>query len=178
MLGFFRDWRSTIDLAPWVFEFERVQELAAKVTLIAIGFSIAAERTLSLNKSIRQERIMLLTVKLSCHVLLQITVLIKLKEDFLSNLCLQLSGGATESIETDIEPLVDISVDGVIFIAELLWGALFNESSCLRSGAIFISAYMCPISAISAANSRKLKLTTHIERVVSTSSTVPCEHIG
>lgn len=35
---------------------------------------------------------------------------------------LQWSGGATKSVEGDVKPAVDVSVDGMVFVADFLWG--------------------------------------------------------
>ena len=77
-----------IHLATRVSQSERLQELAAKVTLVTIGLLVTTLWTLLLNKSIYQERIMFLAVKLSFYFLLEKAVLIKVEEYTPSDLCL------------------------------------------------------------------------------------------
>jgi len=78
----------------------------------------------------------LLTVKLCCH-LLQESVLVELKEDIVSDVCLQL-GCPAKNIETDIEPIIYGGMDYVVFIPKLPWRAFLHKLSCLGRSAILI----------------------------------------
>ena len=62
----------------------------------------------------------------------------KVPEDLVSDLGLVLGGGPAEVIEADVEPLVNLGVEGVILVANLLGSQAFLESLGLRAGAIFI----------------------------------------
>ena len=72
-----------IHLATSVSQSERLQALA-----VTIGLLVTTLWTLPLNKSIYQERIMFLAVKLSFYFLLGKAVLIKVEEYTPSDLCL------------------------------------------------------------------------------------------
>lgn len=62
----------------------------------------------------------------------------KLQEDIVSDVCLQLSRRPAENIETDIEPIIYGRMDFVVFIAELLWCAFLDKRPCLRCRTILI----------------------------------------
>jgi hypothetical protein len=44
-------------------------------------------------------------------------VVVQLQEDFLCDLCLKLGGRAPKDAEAEVEPFVDIGVDGMVFVA-------------------------------------------------------------
>jgi len=81
---------------------------------------------------------MLLTVELRRHFLLQKPILVELEKNIMSDVCLQLSCRSAENIEADIEPFIYSGMYFVIFIAELLWRAFLDKCSCPGCGAILI----------------------------------------
>lgn len=81
---------------------------------------------------------MLLAVQLGSHALLQEPILLQLQEDVLGNLGLELRCGAAEDIKADVEPLIYLSMNRVVFVAEFLWCALLCQGLCLRCGAVLI----------------------------------------
>jgi hypothetical protein len=81
----------------------------------------------------------LLTVWLFGCLLLEEAVLVKFDENVLRNGLVLRCGCPPKYIEADVEPLVDLFVNLVIFDAKCLRGDSFFKSFCLGRGTIFIS---------------------------------------
>ena len=62
MFRFLCAWFSAIDFTARVLQLQWFQQLAAKIALIASGIGVAADGTLSFNKTICKERVMLLAL--------------------------------------------------------------------------------------------------------------------
>lgn len=71
----------------------------------------------------------------------------KLEKDILSDICLQLSGRPAENIKTDVEPIIDVGMNNVIFVAKLLRRAFLDKRSCLRRGTVFIRSCAMTVRA-------------------------------
>lgn len=91
--------------------------MTAFVALITPSIEISAQRTFSLNKSIRKECLVLLAVRLYRRSLLQVTILVKLQEDILGNIRLLLCRCTTKDVEANLEPLVDFGVNLEVLVA-------------------------------------------------------------
>lgn len=62
----------------------------------------------------------------------------KLKEDILGDLSLKLGGCAAEDIKADVEPFVNFSMEGIIFVAKFLGGHVFLDGSRFGRRAVLI----------------------------------------
>jgi len=121
-------------------ELDGVDKLTTAVALISLGIMVMAHGALTANEAISQEAFTLEAILLVNHLLEGVSVLVKGIEDVLSNLGLLGSGSSSELVEVTVEPLVDISVDGVVVIANLLRGLAFLHRLSLSGGSIFISS--------------------------------------
>lgn len=133
-----RDGSSAVDLASWVDELKRIQQAAALVALVTSGIVVVALRARSLDESVRQEGIVLLTVRLFCRPLLKEVVFVQLEEDILHNLRLLLGRGSAKVVEANLEPIVNLLVLDVELVAELLGGLARLESLGLSSSAVLV----------------------------------------
>ncbi len=107
------------DVTARVLELERIQKHLTLVTLIALCVLVAALWTGSSHEPIRQVHITCLAVELLDRLFDQLLIGVAFREDVLRDGRLLLGGGAAKVIEADIEPLVDVGVNGVVFVAEL-----------------------------------------------------------
>lgn len=82
----------------------------------------------------------LLTIELSCDLLFQKPVVMKLEEDVMGDIRVQWSCRSAKDVKTDIEPVVHGSMYSVVLVTELLWRAILNKRSCLGRGTIFVRA--------------------------------------
>lgn len=71
-------------------------------------------------------------------MLRQETVVVKLKEDILRNLSLKLGGCAAEDIKADVEPFVNFSMEGIVFVAKFLGGHVLLDGSRFGRRAVLI----------------------------------------
>ena len=95
--------------------------MSAFVALVSSCVFVVAEWACSLHKSICEEAIVLCAVGLYCGPLLEELVLVEFCEDVLCNVCLLLSRCSAEVVEFDLEPVIHLFVQLVVFVAELLW---------------------------------------------------------
>jgi len=90
--------------------------------------------------AIREEALVLFAVELVQGALVDVAVVIQLREDVLRDLCVHGHRGAAELVEGDREPLVDVPVDRVVPVAELARRDALLQGPCLRRGPVFIGA--------------------------------------
>jgi len=114
--------------------------VTATVALVTLGIWIIALGVwaLAANKSIGQKSLTGTAVLLLHDLFVGVSCFLERKEDFLSNLCLLLCRSPSEKISIAVEPLVDLLVDGVVLVANTLWGQAFLNCLCLGGGAILI----------------------------------------
>jgi hypothetical protein len=79
-------------------------------------------------------------VRLDSCLFLQEAVLVEFCEDVLSNVCLLGGGGATEDVEANVEPLVDLCVQFVILVAQLFRCALLFNGLGLGGSSVLVGA--------------------------------------
>jgi hypothetical protein len=84
--------------------------MATLVALVSSCILIGTQWALSLDKAVGQEGVVCFTVRLDGCLFLQEAVLVELCEDVLGNFCLLVGGSATENVEANVEPFVDLSV--------------------------------------------------------------------
>ena len=140
MPGLPRDWRCTVELAPRLDEIERVKQMATLVALVSSCVLVAAQRALALDETIGQKGLVLLTVRLNGGALLEEAVLVELGEDILGDFRLLVRRCPAKDVESDVEPLVDLGVQLVVFVAELFWGALLLYRLGLGRGSVLVGA--------------------------------------
>ena len=79
------------------------------------------------------------------------------------------------------EPLVDLNVDGIVFIAKLLWCAFSNKRSRFGDYSVFVGSCMSLISPRYCMQPNRIRmrtqLTMRIKRIVPATSVVSCEHV-
>jgi len=80
----------------------------------------------------------LLTIKLCRHALFEKIVLIQLEKDVLSDIGLEFGCRTAKYVEADIEPPVNRSMNGMIFVAKCLRRALLDYGSCFRCRSVLI----------------------------------------
>ena len=79
-------------------------------------------------------------------------MLINFIEDVLDDLSLKRSAGTSEVVEGNVEPLVDLTVDGMVAVAELSGSDSFLKGPGLAGCAVFVCSadVKCLISPASA----------------------------
>jgi len=87
-------------------------------------------------------------LKLLDIVFISEAILETIVEDILSDNCLLGSGCSSEEVEVNVEPLVDVSVDGEVFVADLLAGDFLLEGFGFSGCAVLVcTAYVYSIMA-------------------------------
>lgn len=94
----------------------------------------------TLDEPIRQVTITRSTVELFHRFREHEAVVVQPQEHFLAQDGLLRGGCPSEVVETDSEPLVDVGVDLVVFIADLLAGQALFQGLCFRCGAVFVGS--------------------------------------
>jgi hypothetical protein len=112
--------------------------MATLVTLISSCILVGTQWALSLDKAIGQEGVVCFAVRLNGCLFLQEAVLVEFCEDVLGDFCLLVGGGATENVEANVEPFVDLSVQLVVLVAQLFGCALFLDSLGLGGSSVFV----------------------------------------
>lgn len=120
-------------VAPSIFqrgrdEFKRFEEISTEIALVTSGIDIATGRALTFDESVCQKGAVLLAVELGCHSLFEVAIPVELHKDLLRNVGLQLGCGAAEYVEADVEPIIDLRVDGMILVTMFL-GVHFSTSA-------------------------------------------------
>lgn len=129
-----------IELAAGFLQFERIEQVATLVALVSSSILVSAQRALSFDKAVGQEGVVCFAVRLSCFLLFQETVLVEFCENVLSDLGLLGCGSATENVETNVEPFVDLCVQLVVLVAELFRCALLLDSLGLGGSSILVGS--------------------------------------
>src|SRR6266480_1593261 len=80
------------------------------------------------------------TIQLGCCTFFEKTILVQLQKDILGDISLLLCGRPAKYIKTDIEPAIDGSMNGVVFVAKFLWCDLLKKCSRFRTRSVFISS--------------------------------------
>ena len=132
------DGGSAVKLAAGVDEIKGIKEVTALVTLVSTGIVVVAAGAFTLHEAISQERSVLLAEGLFGGALSEEAVLVQALEDRLGDLGVLLCRGATEVIEADVEPFVDILVDLVVFGAQILRRYLLLQRLGFGCGSVFI----------------------------------------
>ena len=115
-----------------------LQQGLTGIALIAAGTLASAVGTLSLNEAVGQEAAALGTVELLDLAFGDVSMLINLAEDRLYDLGLLLGAGASEVIEGNVKPFIDITVYGMIMIAKLPRSNTLFQSPGLTGSAVFV----------------------------------------
>jgi hypothetical protein len=84
--------------------------MATLVALISSCILIRTQWALSLDKAIGQEGVVCFAVRLNGRLFLQEAILVEFCEDILGDFCLLVGGSATENVEANVEPFVDLGV--------------------------------------------------------------------
>ena len=102
--------------------------------------------------------------------------LVDFVEDVLDDLGLQRGAGAPEVVERDVEPLVDVAVDGVVAVAELARAHPLLQRPRLGGRAVFVGAADVEgLIPLGAAESGKYIGREHLGKVAEVGDVV---HIG
>lgn len=112
--------------------------MATLVALISSCILVGAQRAFSLDEAIGQEGVVCFAVRLGGFLLLQEAVLVEFCENVLGNVCLLGGRSATEDIEANVEPFVDLCVQLVVFVAQLFRCALLLNSLGLGGSSVFV----------------------------------------
>ena len=115
-----------------------LQQGLTGIALVAAGTLASAVGTLSLNEAVGQEAAALGTVELLDLAFGDVSMLINLAEDRLYDLGLLLGAGASEVIEGNVEPFIDITVYGMIMIAKLPRSNTLFQSPGLTGSTVFV----------------------------------------
>lgn len=110
------------------------------IYLVSTGSSCMTQAAFTFHKAISQERVMRRTVGLFSLSLLDETILPQLSKDLLDDFCVLGSRSATKDVEIDLEPSIDIAMNGIVLGAE--GGRIYTFSKGLGLGgrAIFVCA--------------------------------------
>eukprot|EP00730_Choanoeca_flexa_P015796 TRINITY_DN7333_c0_g1_i2.p4 TRINITY_DN7333_c0_g1~~TRINITY_DN7333_c0_g1_i2.p4 ORF type:complete len:147 (-),score=7.98 TRINITY_DN7333_c0_g1_i2:669-1109(-) len=127
-------------LTARVNELVGVKRMAAAVTLIASSIVIATVGACALHKAIRQELLTIDAVPLLLILLLDKVVLVQFPKDILANLRLLRGGGAAKLVKGNIEPGIDVRMDGVVFVTDLSRRQPLCYCLCLCGCAVLIGA--------------------------------------
>ena len=135
-------------VAPSIFqrgrdEFKRFEEISTEIALVTSGIDIATGRALTFDESVCQKGAVLLAVELGCHSLFEVAIPVELHKDLLRNVGLQLGCGAAEYVEADVEPIVDLRVDGMVLVTKFLGCTFFHKRPRLGRSSIFVSPFEC-----------------------------------
>jgi hypothetical protein len=85
---------------------------------------------------------MFLAIQLGCCAFFEKTVLVQLQKDILGDIGLLLCGCPTKHIKTEIEPAIDGSMNGMVFVAKLLGRNLLKKCSRFRTCTVFTGSYL------------------------------------
>jgi hypothetical protein len=129
----------TINLTSWADQFQRIQKLSTSVTLVSSSILVPTLWTGSLDKSVGQESIVLLTIQLLHSFLDHKSLISDLQEHLLSDLRLSSGSCSTKIIEANIKPLIDTFVQSMVFVAKLLGRHALLEGFRFRGGTVLIS---------------------------------------
>ena len=159
VLGLSDLWGRSGNLGLRVNQIGGIQEFPALVTLVTTGIMVAAQRTCAGYEAIGKEHILLHIVELLDGLLICEFPVLKLVEDFMSDLGLPISGSAAEVIEVAVEPVIDLLVDGVVVVTDLLGGLTLLQGLDLGGSAVLV----CPAD---------------VQSVVAHQAAIACEDIG
>jgi hypothetical protein len=132
------DGSCAVKLAAGLLQLQRVEKMATLVALVSSCILVGAQRAFSLDEAIGQEGVVCFAVGLDGCLLLQEAVLVEFCEDVLSNVCLLGGGGATEDVEANVEPFVDLCMQFVVLVAQLFRCALLLDSLGLGGSSVLV----------------------------------------
>lgn len=117
-----------------------VEKVAASVALVTTGAEVVADAAFALDVAIGQEGVVFGdgAEGLGGFALLDEAILPKLGEHLLGNAGVLVGGSATELVEADTEPVVDILVKGVVLCAKGRGVYALGKSLGLGGGAILV----------------------------------------
>mmetsp|Transcript_8283 Transcript_8283/g.24877 ORF Transcript_8283/g.24877 Transcript_8283/m.24877 type:complete len:375 (-) Transcript_8283:109-1233(-) len=113
-------WFCLAGAALWRNELDGVQQSTAVVALITTGVFISTEMARASHKAIGQEPLVLVAEELLQLPIDYVAILVGFPENFLTDLRLLRRGGSTKMIERDVEPVIHISMQRIVLIADLL----------------------------------------------------------
>lgn len=136
----FDDWSSVTSCTLWVNKLNSVDELTAAVALVTLGIweATALKGASTADHAISEGCGACFTVLLLDSVLIGVASILQVVEDILSNLSLLRGRSTAELIKIAIKPLVDLSVQAMIVIADLLASLALLTSLGLCSCAILV----------------------------------------
>lgn len=115
--------RSTITSRALRFdEFDSIDELTAAIALITFSIIEVTHRALTTNETISQEARALKTVLLVNNLLKSVALSLQFFENILCDFSLDWGTSAPKLIKVTIEPIVNLFVQSIVFIANLLGG--------------------------------------------------------
>ena len=141
-------------------QLSRVQKLAAFVALVALRIRVRAEGAHSSHVAIREEHVAGVAPDLHHALLLQHVLLVESQEDILGDLGLARGTGASEVVEVDVEPLVNLLMQNIVLVANLLTCQSLLPSLYLGRCSVLISpTYIKTVMSLLSAKS-----TVHVRR--------------
>ena len=120
MLGGFHDGRSPSEFASGIEKLSWIEQRLASIALISPSVFVTAFGTCADDEAISQELPERLRKELLHFVLHQLLLFVEGLEDGLADGGLMPSGSATEFVAADLEPVVDLFVNRMVFVADLL----------------------------------------------------------
>lgn len=150
MLGGLDDGALAAELALGVLQVDRVDDVLARVALVAACARRAAVGTRALDETVGEEAVAVLAEELLDGVGADVAVVVELPEDLLRDLGLLLGRGATEAVERDVEPLVNLLVQLVVLLADFLGSGLLGDSLLLGRRSVLVSSadVQCIVAAL------------------------------
>ena len=165
------------DLAAGFYQFERIEEVTARVALVAARVVITATRTCALDEAVRQEGLVVVAEGLDRGALLEVVVVPQLGEDVLDDLRVVFRRCSTEvvtvmthsqwtnvgqgsrqscrgygALQRQVEPVVNILVLDEEAVAKLLWRDTLLQGSrfCCRTVLVGTADVKRRVAALSA----------------------------
>ncbi len=129
-----------VDDAPRIDQVRRIEEFPAVLTLIPPGVLVSAVWAGSPDVAVGEEHIGFLRVELFYRVLGDVAVLVELQKDVLGNLGMVMGRRPAELVEGDVEPAIDVVVDGKVAGAELGRGNSLFPGPGFGGGPVLVGA--------------------------------------
>ena len=126
------------DAAPRVDQLDGIQELPAVLALVPARVRVMAVGAGAQDVPVGEEPLVLLAEGLAQDALVDVPVLVELREDVLRDLGMHRHGGPAEPVECDGEPFVDVAVDGVVAVAQLPRRDPLLQRPGLGGGAVLV----------------------------------------
>jgi len=131
-----------LELAFGIDEFGCIDEIAAAVALVTPGIMILAStpRTCATDEPISEELLTLWTILLLNYLFKGVFGCSQCHEDFLGDFGLNWSRSSSKELSITVEPLINLLMDGMIFLANLCWSQVLLYGFGLSGCAVLVSA--------------------------------------